>query len=420
MEIKYLSAQNRQFIWTPCALMGKDLQKHRNMLLEIRGGRIVSLQKISPAELEANPTRFPNLYRLPEGSTLMPSLVDAHVHLALSANGQNNEKNIADIAPEARDITTRFMKNGIGAVRDGGDRDNYNGRVRDIVAAENADDMEKTEKEEDAKDDDGLGQFRILSPGWALRKNKKYGSFLGEGYSNREELANKLATLVEGGMDHIKVIVSGIVSFKAYGKVGSLAMSTHDLKYVSHFAREQGLKVMAHANSPEAAEMAINAGVDSIEHGYFITAEQLEKMGEKQIAWVPTIIPVAVQLHHPQRENWEKAEREVISRTYREHIDKLKLALDKGVPLGIGTDSGASGVIHGDFLLEEMELYRQGKLNNREILKAATIVNARILGLAETRGSLEEGKSVSFIGVRGDPLQDLSVLRQINYFFLSC
>ena len=420
MEIKYLSAQNRQFIWTPCALMGTDLQKHRNMLLEIRGGRIVSLQKISPAELEANPTRFPNLYHLPEGSTLMPSLVDSHVHLALSANGQNNEKNIADIAPEARDITTRFMKNGIGAVRDGGDRDNYNGRVRDIVAAENADDMEKTEKEEDAEDAAGLGQFRILSPGWALRKNKKYGSFLGEGYSNREELANKLATLVEGGMDHIKVIVSGIVSFKTYGKVGSLAMSAHDLNYVSHFAREQGLKVMAHANSPEAVEMAINAGVDSIEHGYFITAEQLEKMGEKQIAWVPTIIPVAVQLHHPQRESWGKDEREVISRTYHEHIDKLKLALDKGVPLGIGTDSGASGVIHGDFLLEEMELYRQGKLNNREVLKAATIVNARILGLAETRGSLEEGKSVSFIGVRGDPLQDLRVLRQINYFFLSC
>jgi len=209
-----------------------------------------------------------------------------------------------------------------------------------------------------------------------------------------------------------------VVSFYQYGMVKGPIIPKNELGTIVEEAHSQGLKVMAHASSAGAVERAVRAGVDSIEHGYFVRPETLQLMAEKRIAWVPTIIPVAAQTRLPFQELWTPEEVEVITKTYEEQIGKLKLALELGVPLGVGTDAGAAGVRHGSGLLEELLLYARGELSNRKILQAATVTNAGIIGVENDFGALLPGLKASFIAVKGNPIEDLNALETIRTHFI--
>ena len=114
-----------------------------------------------------------------------------------------------------------------------------------------------------------------------------------------EEIFASLQRLAAAGVDQGKILLSGIVSFEEYGRVERSRWTLEELKAVVREGHRLGLRMMAHASSAEAVELALRAGVDSIEHGYFITGEQLREMGARRIAWIPTIIPVAVQARNP-------------------------------------------------------------------------------------------------------------------------
>jgi imidazolonepropionase-like amidohydrolase len=264
---------------------------------------------------------------------------------------------------------------------------------------------------------EGVGGPGIVAVGQAIFKKGDYGSFLGPGCSSRKEILAFLHRLAAAGVDQGKILLSGIVCFQDYGRVGSSSWTLEEAKTVVQEGHRLGLRMMAHASSAEAVALALQAGVDSIEHGYFITGEQLREMGSRKIAWIPTIIPVAVQVRNPLIRCHPPGRRAIISRIYREQMAKLSLALHEGVPLGLGTDAGASGVRHGESLLEEMLLYSRAGLTNRAILQAATATNACILGINDGRGILEAGREPCLIGVAGNPLSSLEALKKINYFF---
>jgi imidazolonepropionase-like amidohydrolase len=141
-------------------------------------------------------------------------------------------------------------------------------------------------------------------------------------------------------------------------------------------------------------------------------------MAEKEIAWVPTIIPVAVQTRLPYSKERSAHEIDLITRTYEEQIEKLSFAAELGVALGVGTDAGASGVRHGVSLVEEMLLFAKSALDNRSVLQAATAGNAAILGLGKENGSIEKGRKASLIAVQGNPLDDLGALHEIAAHFI--
>lgn len=98
-------------------------------------------------------------------------------------------------------------------------------------------------------------------------------------------------------------------------------------------------------------------------------------------------------------------------------MEKLAYAAELGIPLGLGTDSGASGVRHRINLVEEMLLYAAADLSPRAVLRAATSVNAKILALDKTFGTLDLHKEPHLITVRGNPLTDLNILKQIVLLF---
>ncbi len=392
------------YIWAPLALTGADLLPEKNVLIEIKDTRIISIRRVPRNQLPLFVKKDPGFICFEDTVTLMPCLIDAHVHLAL--DGKKFEAP-ARLSPQEEYPRHRIMptlkaisESGIGAVRDGSDLKGINLSIKRKLTKSNY-----------------LGP-QIVATGQALRRKGSYGKFLGKAYTTAAEIPGLIQSLKEAGADQVKVIASGIASFLEYGLVSGPVISGEDLRAITGFASKLKLKVMAHASSAEAVARVVESGVDSVEHGYFVGNDTLQKMALKQVAWVPTIIPVAVQARKPLCEVRTTGEIAVIKRLYEDQLEKLNIAVKAGVPLGIGTDAGANGVKHASNLVEEMLLYSKATLDNSYILRAATTGNAIILGLEKDIGRIDKDYKAALIAVNGNPLEDLSRLNDIIAHFL--
>lgn len=361
--------------------------------LHIRDGQIFRIMKnynIQEAPEQCEVISCPEL-------TILPALVDCHVHLGL--DGHDFEKAVNGWLDtevwvnQVKESLENSLNCGIVILRDGGDNGTIGLQAKQLV--ENGE----------------LDGPRILACGQGIGKAGKYGSFLGPGVVNVTEAYQLIDRFKEQGADLVKVLLSGIVSFKNFGKVGPTQFTQTELNLIIEYAHEQGLPVMAHASSDEAVRLGIIAGVDSMEHGYFISTESMAMMAEKGIAWVPTVVPVANQLKSPSREAHSQEAQDIIKRTYELQLRRINEARTFGVLLGIGTDAGAGGVVHGYDYFRELELFSQAGLSAIEVLRAATINSSKICGVEARVGSIEVGKDAVLIGTSGNPMHEIEGLK---------
>jgi imidazolonepropionase-like amidohydrolase len=338
------------------------------------------------------------IINLPE-ITLLPGLIDPHVHFALDGvDFKSAIKRWEDedaVNKQNKMMLNSFINNGIVAVRDGSDKACIGLKAKELVQNGDCD-----------------GPI-VKTTGFAIRKDGYYGTFLGPGVKTVEDAKEQINQLVSIGVDQIKVVVSGIVSFKTYGKVGSVQFSKEELTEIVKECHDKGLKVMAHASSDEAVKTAAEAKVDTIEHGYFISDKTLELMIKNNATWIPTVVPVVAQTKEPYKSNYSSEELKVLDKTYMPHLTKIKDAFYSNVSIGIGTDAGAIGVPHGEAFVDELLLYREAGISNKDILKMATINNAEIIE-EDDLGSIEPGKKADLIGVKGNPLENISTLKEIK------
>lgn len=380
---------------------GQGLIRKKNVDIMISGGVIREVRTF-PGEAPPDPGEGVEVLDLLE-FTVLPGLVDCHVHLALDGKDFSRSLELwarKDLLEERiKSDLALTLSRGIVAVRDGGDRENIALAARDELAQGNT---------------PGL---RILASGAALGRRGKYGSFLGPGLDG-ESIPEAVENLARLGVDQVKVLLSGVVSFKNYRRVGPIQFSGDELAGIVRSARGLGIRVMAHASSDEAVRMAVRAGVDSLEHGYFISEESLEDLARTGIPWVPTLAPVANQARGILAGRYTLSDREVIIKTCRRQQKMVKKAMDAGVRIGVGTDAGATGVTHGQGFLDEIFLLEEAGLSRQEILRAATSGGASILGLEKEMGMLRPGMKPYLIAVRGSPLDDLRSLAGVEYMIL--
>ncbi len=331
--------------------------------------------------------------------TLLPGLVDCHVHLAFDSENLLRTINEWSTNPEATWVRLqRWLADslswGITTLRDGGDLHGFNLRARDNIL------------------NGQLTGPNIISTGKAIYKKGKYGNFLGPGITSYAEAAEQIQQLTQQNTNQLKVVVSGLVSFKDYGVVGKPQFSVDELKPIVELAHQSGLPVMAHASSDEAVRICIESGVDSVEHGYFISENALKMMADLSISWVPTVAPLGnlVKLGHLP---YGGARLDVIKRTYEGQLTAINRAAELGVLLGVGTDAGANHVLHGYSFHEELAYYQAAGLSPYQVLRCATSNGAKITG-ADKCGLLQPGFAPFLIGVEGDPLKDLKGLQQVQ------
>ncbi len=358
-------------------------EKSARVAIYLRNNRIQQVSVLKRGEQFRSPTDW-RVISLPSEWLLIPGFVDCHVHLAL--DGINGFKSLT--APVPAEVLEKRLRiaanNGLVALRDGGD---YRGTSLRVTG----DSLPNYSVPQKA------AYPQVIGCGKALYRRGCYGSGLGgEGVNNLHEAEELINSLKDEGASQLKVVLTGLVSFHRKGKVGALQFSAEEMRAIVQKAEKKGLPVMVHASSDNAVRMAVEAGVHSVEHGYFLQEKTLELMAERKVSWVPTVAPVGAALKLYKKEQ-KSPERELLQDIMQEQLAAIKKAQQLGVSLGIGTDTGSPGVTWEAGYHQELLFFHQAGLSPLEILRIAVQNGTRILGLGSNNGTITRGKKLKCI-----------------------
>jgi len=339
------------------------------------------------------------------GMTLLPCLIEAHAHLFLDGapvNLQERERYLKESTPDmmlsrGRARWPKILQTGVGAVRDAGDKHT----VGLALAAE-------------AKRH--IGKLSptpyIDSPGAAIHHKGRYGSFMGQPLEDFASPAQCVAARVAGGADRIKLLVSGIINFKEGRVTVPPQMPVEEVAAIVEAARSYNRQTFAHASGAEGVENSIEGGVNTVEHGFFITEEQLMKMRDREIAWVPTFAPVQLQIDRATELGWDDVVVGHLKRIIESHQDMLRRAHELGVLVVAGSDAGSCGVPHGVGFIEELYHMERAGMPAMAVIRSATGRSASTLEFPERIGRISPGYRSRFILTKHDPLASVANLHR--------
>jgi len=341
----------------------------QSVLLKWKDGKVSSLQSLGHLVSYSEKSMQWDSY------FLLPGWLDAHVHLALDSldfyQCLENWAQPSLIEDNIKAFLQRYLEMGIVAIRDGGDLPGFSWMAKNRV-------------------NEGVWPGpRVISVHEAVNRAGMYGRFLGRGFKDLSEWREKEIDFFSQGIDQLKVIVSGLIRFDDFERVGPTQWTVGELGEFVEAAHERGILVMAHASGEEGISVAIAAGVDSIEHGYYMTTRHLELMRENNIAWVPTVAPIGNILKYPS-DRYSSHEIDTLKRILDVQLTKICEAYHLKVRLGVGTDAGAYRVPHAESMYDEMDWMVQGGIPKLEVYRMATYENARIFGSPDL-GRLDVG-----------------------------
>jgi len=330
-------------------------------------------------------------------ATLLPGLIDAHVHLVWSAGREPH----ALVDQESRYLTLlRCVENcrlhlraGVTTVRDAGSTDAMAIPVARAIEL-------------------GVAQGpRVLAAGRVVAMTGGHAHVLGREADGVEGVRHAVRSEMKGGAHLVKLMASGGI----YGhgeEVGSPQYSVEEMRAGVEEAHKAGRKVAAHAYSPKAIANALDAGVDSIEHASFLDEACAIRMKETGTFMVPTLSTYEAMYTCGQKMDLPDYIMRKTGDVMLASRAAFGLALKTDVRIATGTDAGAPGHPHGS-LSEELRLMVEYGATALDAIRFATGNAAELLGLAHEIGTLEPGKRADLLAVSGDPLQDIRVLKNV-------
>ena len=263
-------------------------------------------------------------------------LGDCHIHMVL--DGILSWKEAMDrhrAAPDeeaVRRVLRQYQRAGMTFLRDGGDK--YGAS---LLAAKLAPEY-------------GLC---YLSPAYPIFEKGRYGAFIGRGFETISEYRALLEDVRRRGGTFLKIMISGLVDFHVYGRLSCPPPEPETIREMIHIGHEEGFPVMAHCNGVEPTQAALSAGVDSLEHGYFLNEETLHQLAESDTVWVPTAVTVGNLL------NDDRYPKDVTRRILEEHLWKVGTVAGWGGNIALGSDAGAYLVPHVKGALDEYDLLKE-------------------------------------------------------------
>ena len=330
-------------------------------------------------------------------SFVMPSLFEAHCHLFLDGEELDAPKRSAYLKGSRESMLKVALENvercrarGITGVRDAGDVHGINLEVRDAVKASG---------------------FTVVCAGKGIRKRKRYGSFMAGEVDDAKTIVESINTVAALGADTIKIVLTGIIDFENGCVKDQPQFTLEETRLAVKTAHDLGLKTFAHCSGRDGLEIAVEAGVDSIEHGFFIDRSIVERMAERSIAWCPTFIPVNFQWAQPQYCGWSATAVGKLRGILDNHQEHLRLAYELGVPLLTGSDAGSYGVRHGVGLIEELLLMHEAGIPLDAVLKASTGDARKHMKLPSN--SIKAGSKADFITLDESPFKDIDALKAL-------
>ncbi|MGH9556981.1 MAG: metal-dependent hydrolase family protein, partial [Terriglobales bacterium] len=225
-----------------------------------------------------------------------------------------------------------------------------------------------------------------------------------------EAAVAKVKQLVAAGADVIKLCAGGGV-LPQESTAQATEFDKAELRAIVQEAHRHGRKVAAHAQGPEAIRRAVEAGVDSIEHGGLIDEASAQRMKEKGVFLVPTLYRMDWTLQNAEKNGAPAAALERLRRSRELAHDHVARAIRVGVPVAFGTD--ATVYPHGLNAREFAVLVALG-MSPLEAIRSATLNAAQLLGWEGKVGAIEPGAFADMIAVEGNPVEDITRLERVS------
>jgi imidazolonepropionase-like amidohydrolase len=337
-----------------------------------------------------------------DGKWLLPGLMNVHVHLGLALPGRAGAELVneteAALALRMAANARASLLSGVTTIRLTGEKPNADFALRQAI---------ETGAEEGPRIFTA-GQIVGVTGGHGMR-----GGVIGnDGPFEFRKATRKQISL---GADWIKIAISGGIADER-GDIGAAHMTKDEMEAVVETAHRHNVKVAAHSGSQAATDEALDAGIDCIEHGYFLSPDLARKMKAKGAWLVPTIVvsrpatrPFYERIGSPE---WYLAR---VFAVGEQHWASLKVAIKEGVRIALGTDQFPFEPNDGTTAtIREAEYYVEAGMTPVQSLRAATIDAATLLGIADRLGTIERGRLADIIAVDRDPTRDISALRTIS------
>lgn len=388
----------KQFLSADRVITGPDVYEDGAVLIEDNRIRVAGPADEIADDSADEVRQFP-------GYTIMPGLVDGHVHISGPDIETGATEDLVQDSPS--EVTVRTIENarrtveaGVTTVRDLGSPNDTAMTVRDAIRA---------------------GTFpgpRILTAGQGLSATGSHGDLVPwhvDGHLDTEagNIGSK-GLVVDGevgvrravrrqvrlGADLIKFWATDGTGDRGGGRTMSYTES--EIRAIVDEANRHGLPVAAHAHDSETIEACVEAGVRSIEHGLFMDEEAIGVMAAEG-----TYLTLTYATMH-RLANWEQFGNETTHAALENSRSLLPKARERGVDIAMGTDAGTV-TENGENPIELVHMVDAG-FTPLEAIRAATIVSSKMLGVDGTVGRLEAGYAADLVAVRGNPLADVSIL----------
>ena len=346
-------------------------------------------------------------------STVMPGLMDMHVHLSSQHGGPQTylerfSLNEADYALRAANYAKITLDSGFTTVRNLGDGYNETVALRNAISKGYATGpriytVAKSIATTGGHADPSNGLSHLLRPD----VGPKQGVVNGEA-----EAREAVRTRYQDGADLIKITATGgVLSVAKSGQ--NPQFMTDELEAIVETAKDYGMTVAVHAHGKEGMKRAIEAGVDSIEHGTYMDDEIRKLMKKHGTYYVPTILAGKFVADKAKIDGFfpelVRPKAAAIGPLIQNTFEQAHKA---GVKIAFGTDSGVSA--HGDNA-QEFSLMVEAGMKPADALLSATVNSASLLGISDILGTLEEGKLADIVAVQGNPLDDISLMESVSF-----
>lgn len=387
-----------------------DMQAKEGLAVVVADGRFEAV--VPESELDLTGCEKVNL----AGGYLMPGLVNMHVHLASAGKAPKPDakpvdyKGLMDKLGKYRLVKHLFYKmaqsyaqtelmSGVTTLRAVGGLFDIDSRVRAAVEAGR------------------IQGPRIIAAntGVSVPGGHFAGSLATEA-TTPEEAAADVRRAVESGADIVKLMITGgVMDATAEGEPGALRMAPELVRAACDEAHRLGCVVAAHVESTEGVRVALENGVDTIEHGAAPTPEILRLFHERGAALICTLSPAIPYALFPLEVSHCGELGRKNGRIVFEGVQACARAcLAEGIPVGLGTDTGCPFITHYNMWREVRYFAHYCGVSNAFALHTATLGNARIAGIADEVGSIEPGRRADFIVGAHNPLEDLAALRTLK------
>jgi imidazolonepropionase-like amidohydrolase len=343
------------------------------------------------------------------GCTLMPGMIDAHVHLGfdrtVDPTTRRSKESDTHLLLRMVENCRKLLSAGVTTARDLGGRDFLDVTLRDAIESGVA-----------------VGPHLVV----ATRPITHTGGhcwYMG-GEADEDEAIRKVARAnLRAGADCLKIMATGGAMTPVGTPPWKAQFTTDEIRVAVEEAGMRDKTIAAHAHGTEGIKRATEAGVTTIEHCSFMAPKALlgppaidmdviGQIVDRGIYVCPTVSGVVLKIRDTRGEEWFDA-----------WLSRLNCMREAGVKLVAGTDAGFGGATgienRMDDFVDSLELFATAGWDNAGVIEAATVLAAEACGIGEVAGSLDEGKRADLLVVRGDPSVNLGDLRQIELVMVS-